>query len=78
VGLAVGLARPGSLLARLGAIGALATSLITVSFLATAPGVLERHAGVPLLTLQAGQFFAKDLALVACALVALGDSSRHR
>lgn len=76
-GLAVGVVRPQSRLALLGAAGAVATSFITASFLVTTPGaVIVRH-GLPLLSLQVGQFFAKDLVLLAASVAALGESLRR-
>lgn len=76
--LAWGAMRPGSAVARAGAAAAAATAFVTTSFVVTAPGAWERHGGVPLLTLQVGQLFAKDLALIAGALVLLAEGLRGR
>jgi uncharacterized membrane protein YkgB len=76
IGLLIGLFRPRSTPAKLAALGAAITCLVTVSFLFTAPGVIAGHTvlHLPLLSLQVGQFLLKDLVLLAAALVLVGES----
>lgn len=76
VGLLIGVARPKSWPARAGALGAAVVSFVTASFVLTAPGALIRHGPVPLLSLPVGQLFAKDLVLLAVAVVLIGASFR--
>lgn len=76
LGLLSGLFRPGDWPARLGAVGAAATSAVTASLLFTAPGVIAGHTVLhaPLLSLSVGQLFAKDFVLLAASLMLVGES----
>jgi uncharacterized membrane protein YkgB len=76
LGLLSGLWRPTDWPARLGAIGAAATTAVSSSFLLTAPGVIAGHTVLraPLLSLPVGQFLAKDLALFAVSLLLVSES----
>lgn len=69
LGLIVGVVRPTSWPARIAAPLAAATAFVTLSFVATAPGAWIVRDGVPLLTVEVGQLFAKDLVLLAAALL---------
>jgi reactive chlorine resistance protein C len=64
----------------LAAAGAVITTLITTSFLATTPGVLVFADSWPRLSLAVGQFFLKDAVLLAASCLTLADaveSGRH-
>ena len=74
VGLLSGLKWPGRWPARTGALLAAGTAFITSSFLVTAPGVLVADGPIPLLSLEVGQLFVKDLVLFGAALVLIGES----
>lgn len=76
LGLLTGLWRPGALAARLGAAGAVAVCVVTVSFLLTAPGVIAGRTvlDLPLASLSVGQFLAKDAVILAASLMLLGES----
>lgn len=60
-----------------GALGAIATFLITLSFLFTAPGWEASLGGFPALSVVPGQFLLKDTVLLAAALWLLGDALRR-
>jgi uncharacterized membrane protein YkgB len=62
----------------LAAAGAVITTLITTSFLATTPGVLVFAHGWPRLSLMVGQFFLKDAVLLAAASLTLADAVDQR
>jgi uncharacterized membrane protein YkgB len=73
-GLLSGLRWPTRWPARAGALLAAGTAFVTSSFLVTGPGVLVADAEVPLLTLEVGQLFVKDLVLLGAALVLVAES----
>ena len=56
-----------------GALGAVATFAITLSFLITAPGWEPSLGGFPALSVVPGQFLLKDGVLLAAAIWLLGD-----
>lgn len=58
-----------------GAAMAVATFVVTLSFIATTPGAIDLSHGLPLPG-GAAQFLAKDLALLGASLWALGDALR--
>ncbi|HEY8615005.1 DUF417 family protein [Phenylobacterium sp.] len=74
LGLLSGLRWPTRWPARAGAVLAAGTSFITSSFLITGPGVLVEEGPVPLLSLEVGQLFLKDLVLLGAALVLFAES----
>ena len=57
-----------------GALGAIATFLITLSFLFSAPGWEASLGGFPALSVLPGQFLLKDGVLLAAAVWLLGDA----
>ena len=57
-----------------GALGAVATFLVTLSFMFTTPGVLAPDVGTLALTIPVGQFLLKDLGLLALSAVLLNES----
>ena len=62
-----------------GALGAIATFVITLSFLFTAPGWEASLGGFPALSVVPGQFLLKDGVLLAAAVWLLGDAlGRYR
>ena len=62
-----------------GALGAIATFVVTLSFLFTAPGWEASLGGFPALSVVPGQFLVKDSVLLAAAVWLLGDAvSRYR
>lgn len=75
--LAVGFARPGSILAVAGAAGGIATFAVTLSFMLTTPGVFAPNQA-PILTADVGQFLSKDMVLLAGCLVLLARSLADR
>ena len=65
--------------ALVGALGAIATFVVTLSFLFTAPGWEASLGGFPALSVVPGQFLVKDSVLLAAAVWLLGDAvSRYR
>lgn len=58
----------------LGALGAIATFFVTLSFLFTAPGWEASLGGFPALSVVPGQFIIKDTVLLAVAVWLLGDA----
>ncbi len=63
----------------LGALGAIATFAITLSFLFTAPGWEPSLGGFPTLSVVPGQFLLKDVVLLIAAISLLGNAlSRDR
>ena len=58
----------------LGALGAIATFVVTLSFLFTAPGWEASLGGFPALSVVPGQFIIKDTVLLAVAVWLLGDA----
>ncbi|MEM1430987.1 MAG: DUF417 family protein, partial [Pseudomonadota bacterium] len=63
--------------ALLGALGALATFLVTVSFLFTAPVTEPSLGGFPALSVVPGQFLLKDIVLLAGAVFLTGEALRR-
>jgi len=62
-----------------GALGAIATFLVTLSFLFTAPGWEPSLGGFPALSVVPGQFLLKDIVLLAAAFSLLARAlSRTR
>lgn len=62
-------------LAVVGAVFAVVTFVVTLSFMLTTPGVSAAEAGgFPALSAEIGQFLAKDIVLLAVSLYLLGDS----
>lgn len=59
-----------------GALGAIATFVVTLSFLFTAPGWESSLGGFPALSVVPGQFLVKDGVLLAAAIWLLGDALR--
>ena len=57
-----------------GALGAIATFVITLSFLFSAPGWESSLGGFPALSVVPGQFLLKDSVLLAAAVWLLGDA----
>ena len=57
-----------------GALGAIATFVITLSFLFSAPGWEPSLGGFPALSVVPGQFLLKDSVLLAAAIWLLGDA----
>ena len=57
-----------------GALGAIATFVITLSFLFSAPGWEASLGGFPALSVVPGQFLLKDSVLLAAAVWLLGDA----
>lgn len=65
-------------LAVVGALAAIATFALTLSFLFTAPGWEASLGGFPALSVVPGQFLLKDIVLLAAAISLLGRAlSRH-
>ncbi|WP_411958587.1 YkgB family protein [Paracoccus homiensis] len=60
-----------------GALGALATFLVTASFLLTAPVTEPSLGGFPALSVVPGQFLLKDIVLLAAAVLLTGDALRR-
>lgn len=60
--------------ALLGALGAIATFLVTASFLFTAPVTEASLGGFPALSVVPGQFLLKDLVLLAGAIFLAGEA----
>ena len=58
----------------LGALGAIATYAISLSFLFTAPGWEASLGGFPALSVVPGQFLLKDVVLLAAAVLLLGKA----
>ncbi len=63
--------------ALLGAIGAVATFLVTASFLLTAPVTEPSLGGFPALSVVPGQFLLKDIVLLAAAVFLTGDAVKR-
>ena len=61
-------------LAVAGALGALATFSITLTFLFSAPGWEASLGGFPALSVVPGQFLLKDVVLLAASVTLLGDA----
>ena len=61
-----------------GALGAIATFLVTLSFLFSAPGWESSLGGFPALSVVPGQFLLKDGVLLAGAIWLLGDALKSR
>jgi uncharacterized membrane protein YkgB len=62
-------------LSALGSFGSIGMFLITLTFLATTPGVWQEGYGFPFLS-PAGQFLLKDLVLLGAAIWTAGESLR--
>ncbi|MGI9504474.1 MAG: YkgB family protein [Geminicoccaceae bacterium] len=60
-----------------GALGAVATFLVTLSFLFTAPGWEASLGGFPALSVVPGQFLLKDTVLLAAAVWLAGDALKR-
>ena len=60
-----------------GALGAIATFVITLSFLFSAPGWESSLGGFPALSVVPGQFLLKDSVLLAAAIWLLGDALKN-
>lgn len=75
--IAVGLWRPGSLLAIAGALGSILTYVMTLSFMMTTPDVFAPD-GPPVLSGNIGQFLIKDVVLLATSVVLLARSLAAR
>jgi len=60
-----------------GALGAIATFAITLSFLFSAPGWESSLGGFPALSVVPGQFLLKDSVLLAAAIWLLGDALKR-
>jgi len=58
----------------LGALGAIATFTVTLSYLFTAPGWEASLGGFPALSVVPGQFLLKDFVLLAAAIYLLGKA----
>jgi uncharacterized membrane protein YkgB len=63
--------------ALLGALGAVATFLVTASFLFTAPVTEPSLGGFPALSVVPGQFLLKDIVLLAAAVFLAGDAVKR-
>lgn len=63
--------------ALLGALGAVATFLVTASFLFTAPVTEPSLGGFPALSVVPGQFLLKDIVLLAAAVFLLGEAVKR-
>ncbi|MEM1429345.1 MAG: DUF417 family protein [Pseudomonadota bacterium] len=63
--------------ALLGALGALATFIVTASFLFTAPVTEPSLGGFPALSVVPGQFLLKDIILLAGAVFLTGEALRR-
>ncbi|MEY8831999.1 YkgB family protein [Phaeobacter italicus] len=63
--------------ALLGALGAVATFLVTASFLFTAPVTEPSLGGFPALSVVPGQFLLKDIVLLAAAVFLAGDALKR-
>ena len=63
--------------ALLGALGALATFIVTASFLLTAPVTEPSLGGFPALSVIPGQFLLKDIVLLAGAIFLTGDALKR-
>ncbi|TRD14221.1 YkgB family protein [Palleronia caenipelagi] len=61
----------------LGALGAVATFLVTASFLFTAPVTEPSLGGFPALSVVPGQFLLKDIVLLAAAIFLAGDALKR-
>ena len=61
-------------IAIVGALAAIATFAVTVSFLFTAPGWEASLGGFPALSVVPGQFLLKDIVLLAAAITLLGKA----
>lgn len=61
-------------LSLVGAVGAVATFIVTFSFFFSTPGVFLAEVGGPAISVLPGQFLLKDLALLAASLWAVNDS----
>lgn len=61
-------------LAVLGALGAVATFVITSSFFLTTPGVFIPEHGILAISVVPGQFLLKDIVLLFASLLALGNA----
>ena len=57
-----------------GALGAIATFTITLSYLLTAPGWEASLGGFPALSVVPGQFLLKDVVLLSAAILLLGKA----
>lgn len=60
-----------------GALGAIVTFVVTLSFLFTAPGWEASLGGFPALSVVPGQFLLKDTVLLAAAVWLLGDALKR-
>lgn len=60
--------------AAIGAVGAVVTFLLTLSFMFTTPGVLAAQVGPLALSAGLGLFLLKDLVLLAASLAVLGEA----
>ena len=58
----------------IGALGAIATFVITLTFLVTAPGWEASLGGFPALSVVPGQFLLKDIVLLAVSISLLGKA----
>ena len=58
----------------IGALGAIATFAVTLSFIFTAPGWEASLGGFPALSVVPGQFLLKDFVLLAAAVLLLGKA----
>lgn len=61
-----------------GALGAIATFLVTLSFLFSAPGWEASLGGFPALSVVPGQFLLKDAVLLAASIWLLGNALKAR
>lgn len=61
-----------------GAVAAIATFVVTLSFLLTAPGWEASLGGFPTLSVVPGQFLLKDVVLLAAAVALLGQALGHK
>lgn len=58
----------------IGSVGAIATFLITLTFLFSTPGVWQEGYGFPFLSGMVGQFLIKDLVLLAASVWTAGEA----
>ena len=61
----------------LGSLMAVATFVITLTFLFSTPGWEPSLGGFPALSVAPGQFILKDAALLGAAIWSLGEALRH-
>lgn len=74
VGLLLGARIVSPKLSALGALGAIGTFLLTLTFFFSTPGVFLADVGGPAISVLPGQFLLKDLVLLAASIWALNDS----